>query len=105
MRWDYPPLDIDPVFPSLGKIIIIIIIIIIISIIIIIIIVIVLIIIRTVEQEFLIRAEDSSKVVQAGTCKISQIIWTSPKLQTYLPFEKFLFLLDFFLLVNTNASE
>ena len=30
MRWDYPPLDINPVFPGLGDIIIIIIIIIII---------------------------------------------------------------------------
>ena len=29
MRWDYPPLDINPVFPGLGGIIIIIIIIII----------------------------------------------------------------------------
>ena len=34
MRWDYPPLDINPVFPGLGDIIIIIIIIIIIVIII-----------------------------------------------------------------------
>ena len=37
MRWDYPPLDINPVFPGLGEIIIIIIIIYIIIIIIIII--------------------------------------------------------------------
>ena len=37
MRWDYPPLDINPVFPGLGDIIIIIIITIIIVIIIIII--------------------------------------------------------------------
>ena len=37
MRWDYPPLDINPVFPGLGVIISIIIIIIIIFIIIIII--------------------------------------------------------------------
>ena len=36
MRWDYPPLDINPVFTGLGEIIIIIIIIIIITIIIII---------------------------------------------------------------------
>ena len=36
MRWDYPPLDINPVFPGLGEIIIIIIITIIIIIIIII---------------------------------------------------------------------
>ena len=36
MRWDYPPLDINPVFPGLGEIIIIIIIIYIIIIIIII---------------------------------------------------------------------
>ena len=35
MRWDYPPLDINPVFPGLGDIIIIIIIIVIIIIIII----------------------------------------------------------------------
>ena len=28
MRWDYPPLDVNPVFPGLGEIIIIIIIII-----------------------------------------------------------------------------
>ena len=35
MRWDYPPLDINPVFPGLGEIIIIIIITIIIIIIII----------------------------------------------------------------------
>ena len=34
MRWDYPPLDINPVFPGLGEIIIIIIITIIIIIII-----------------------------------------------------------------------
>ena len=31
MRWDYPPLDINPVFPGLGETIIIIIIIIIIT--------------------------------------------------------------------------
>ena len=37
MRWDYPPLDINPVFPGLGGIVIIIIITIIIIIIIIII--------------------------------------------------------------------
>ena len=40
MRWDYPPLDINPVFPGLGEIIIIIIIIIIVITIIIIIIII-----------------------------------------------------------------
>ena len=34
MRWDYPPQDINPVFPGLGDIIIIIIVIIIITIII-----------------------------------------------------------------------
>ena len=36
MRWDYPPLDINPLFPGLGEIIIIIIIIVIIIVIIII---------------------------------------------------------------------
>ena len=41
MRWDYPPLDINPVFPGLGGIIIIIIFIIIVIIIIIIIIIII----------------------------------------------------------------
>ena len=41
MRWDYAPLDINPVFPGLGEIIIIIITIIIIIIIIIIVIIIV----------------------------------------------------------------
>ena len=45
MRWDYPPLDINPVFPGLGEPIIIIIIIITIIIIIFIIIIIVIIII------------------------------------------------------------
>ena len=37
MRWDYPPLDINPVFPSLGEIIVMIMIIIIIVVVIIII--------------------------------------------------------------------
>ena len=45
MRWDYPPLDINPVFPGLGVIIIIIIIIIIVIYIIIIIIIVVIFII------------------------------------------------------------
>ena len=42
MRWDYPPLDINPVFPGLGEIIIIIIIIIIVIVVIIIIIIIII---------------------------------------------------------------
>ena len=41
MRWDYSPLDINPVFPGLGEIIIIIIIIVVIIIIVIIIIIII----------------------------------------------------------------
>ena len=45
MRWDYPPLDINPVFPGLGVIIIIIIIIIVIYIIIIIVVIYIIIII------------------------------------------------------------
>ena len=42
MRWDYPPLDINPVFPGVEDIIIIVIIIIIINIIVIIIIIIII---------------------------------------------------------------
>ena len=38
MRWDYPPLDINPVFPSLGEIIVMIMIIIIVVVVVIIII-------------------------------------------------------------------
>ena len=62
MRWDYPPLDINPLFPGLGKFFIIIIFIIIITIIIIIIVIIIIFIINKSKRRILYKNYLHSKV-------------------------------------------
>ena len=62
MRWDYPPLDINPAFPGLGEIFIIIIIIIIV----IIIIIIIIIIIQVLDFSWVEVRESGSKDAYTG---------------------------------------
>ena len=59
MRWDYPPLDINPVFPGLGEIIVIIIIIVNIIIVIVIIIIIIVVIIIIILHPSILLIKDS----------------------------------------------